>query len=65
MRAITIQISDEDLEKLEEMAARYGVEAEAQARAGVTALLERPDDAFQRALDHVLEKNAELYRRLA
>jgi hypothetical protein len=31
----------------------------------VEELLERPEEDFRRALDYLLEKNAELYRRLA
>jgi antitoxin FitA len=35
------------------------------ARAGVEELLARPEETYQRAIDYVLKKNAELYRRLA
>jgi antitoxin FitA len=41
------------------------VSPEELVRATVEELLERPEQDFQRALDHVLKKNAELYRRLA
>jgi DNA-directed RNA polymerase subunit L len=34
-------------------------------RISVEELLAQPEEAFQRALDYVLEKNEELYRRLA
>jgi len=34
-------------------------------RRRVEQLLDRPDAQFQKAADHLLQKNAELYRRLA
>ena len=65
MSAITIENSDERLRKLREVAARLGVSPEELVRASLDELLARPDDEFERAADYVLEKNAELYRRLA
>ena len=57
--------ADDRLAKLQEMAARFGVSLEELVRVGVEDLLVRSDDAFQRAIQEVLVKNAELYRRLA
>jgi hypothetical protein len=53
------------MHRLKEIAARFHVTPEELAQAGIEELLGRPDDAFQRAADYVLKKNAELYRRLA
>jgi hypothetical protein len=53
MTTITITLPDDRLLKLKERATR------------IEELLSRPDEAFQRAVNYVLEKNAELYRRLA
>jgi hypothetical protein len=53
------------IRKLEEIAARYNVSSEALVRASIEELLARPDESFRNALDDVLTKNAELYRRLA
>ncbi len=65
MTTITITLPDDRLHQLKEIAARFQVTPEELARVGVEELLGRPDDAFQQAADHVLKKNAELYRRLA
>jgi antitoxin FitA len=47
------------------MAARLGVRPEDLVRLSLEELLSRPEDDFQRAVEHVLKKNTELYRRLA
>lgn len=65
MDAITIPLSNEDLVKLQEMAERHGITPEELARVGITELLSRPEEEFQRTVSYVLEKNEELYRRLA
>jgi len=65
MDAITIPLSNDDLAKLKEMADRHGITPEALARVSIEELLARPDDEFQRVVDFVLEKNVDLYRRLA
>ena len=64
MSAITVEVPDEQLTKLLEISARYGVSVEDLARAGIEDLIRRPDKMFERALDYTLNKNAELYRRL-
>jgi predicted transcriptional regulator len=65
MDAITISLSDDELAKLREMAKRHGVTPEELARVSIEELLTRPEEEFQSAVDLVLKKNAELYRRLA
>ena len=65
MNTITITLAEDRLAKLRDLAARLKVSPEDLARVGVEELLSRPEDAFQRAADYVLGKNAELYRRLA
>jgi hypothetical protein len=65
MNIITITLSDDRLDQLQEMAARFQVSPEELVRVGVEELLAQPDDVFQRAVATVLKKNAELYRRLA
>jgi hypothetical protein len=64
MHTLTITLSDDRLAQLQEMAARFGVRPEELIRISVEELLTRPEDAFQRAVQYALEKNAELYRRL-
>ena len=53
------------MQRLREVASRLGVSPEDLARMSVEELLARPDEKFEEAARHVLEKNAELYRRLA
>jgi len=65
MTTLAITLPEERLLKIKEMAARLGVTPEDLARVSLEELLSRPDEAFQRAVDYVLKKNAELYRRLA
>jgi predicted transcriptional regulator len=65
MDAITISLSDDDLAKLQEMADSHGITPEELARVSIEELLKRPEEEFKQAVEFVLEKNAELYRRLA
>jgi antitoxin FitA len=62
---ITISVTEEGLRKLQELAARLAISPEELARLSVEELLAPPDAEFVRAMDHVLKKNSELYRRLA
>ena len=56
----------ENLEqRLVEEARRLGVSPEELARVLLQDSLSRPDADFQRAAERVLQKNEELYRRLA
>jgi hypothetical protein len=65
VNTITITLPDEQLAELERLAADFQLPPEELARIGIEELLARPDTLFQKAVEHVLEKNAELYRRLA
>ena len=65
VRALTVTISDDRLAELQERASLLHVTPEALALAGIEDLLARPEDEFRSAVDYVLKKNAELYRRLA
>jgi len=65
MTTITISLPDDRLLKLKEAAAHLGVEPEELVRVSIEELLTRPEEDFNRAVDYVLRKNAELYRRLA
>ena len=64
-QVITITLSAEQMERLRQKAQQLRVAPEALVRATLVDLLERPDEAFQRALTYVVHKNRELYRRLA
>jgi antitoxin FitA len=65
MSAITINLSEERMRQLSEIAARLGVSPEDLARVSIEELLAKPDEKFEEAARQVLDKNAELYRRLA
>jgi hypothetical protein len=65
MSTLTITLSDDRLAKLREIADRFNIKAEDLARVSIEELLTRPEELFQQVADHVLPKNAELYRRLS
>ncbi|MFO7630889.1 MAG: hypothetical protein R6W76_00035 [Caldilinea sp.] len=65
MEAITITLPPQELTQLRELADRLNISTEDLARRTLQDLLSHPDDLFDEAVSHVLEKNAELYRRLA
>lgn len=65
MTTFTITLSDERVKKLQEIAERFRVAPEDLVRASLEELLSRPLDDFQKALERVLNKNADLYKRLA
>jgi hypothetical protein len=61
---LAVELPPAQAEKLREEANRLGLPPEELARAAVLDLLSTPDDEFHAAA-RVLEKNKELYRRLA
>jgi len=65
MTHITISIPDDRMQKLREKASRFQVAPEDLVRASLEDLLALPEEDFRQALEYVLSKNAELYRRLA
>jgi hypothetical protein len=65
MVTITVTLTDDRLQKLKELAAQFRIAPEELVRVSVEELIARPQVDFQKALDYVLEKNKELYKRLA
>ena len=65
MASITIDISDEQLHKLQALAQESGISLEDLLRARIEDWLSHPTSDFAQAANYVLKKNAELYRRLA
>jgi len=65
MSTLTITLSDDRFAKLREIAERFNLKPEDLARVSIEELLTRPEDSFQETADYILNKNAELYRRLA
>ena len=62
---LTIPISDERLQKLKAVAARHQLAPEELIQISIDELINHPEEAVIDAMDYVLNKNAELYRRLA
>ena len=65
MSNITVTVSDDRLAKLKEIAGRYSISPKDLVRVSIDELLARPDETFEKAAEYVLNKNSELYRRLA
>jgi antitoxin FitA len=65
MTTLTILISDQLSQRLQEIANREGLAFEDLARAGLEDWLTRFRPDFLEAARYILEKNHELYRRLA
>jgi antitoxin FitA len=65
MVTITVTLSEDRLQKLNELAKQFRVAPEELLRVSVEELIARPQADFQKALEYVLEKNKELYKRLA
>ena len=65
MGSITVPITEERLRELRQLAASLNVTAEELVRVGIEELLATGDEGFRRAMEYVMKKNAELYRRLA
>jgi hypothetical protein len=62
---LTIDLSPAQAERLRLEAERLGLAPEDLARAAVVDLLGTRDEDFEAAAKRVLQKNEELYRRLA
>jgi len=65
MDHITITLTTLRARQLKQLATRYGVTPEELARVSVEELPSRSQCDFDRAARYVLEKNVDLYRRLA
>lgn len=62
---ISINLADHEADALRSTAERLGVPVDQLARTAVTEFLALQHEGFEKAAARVLEKNAELYRRLA
>ena len=65
MTSITIDLSDSQLEKLQNLAAVHGIALEVLLKASLEDWLNSQKSEFVDAANYVLAKNNELYRRLA
>jgi len=63
--SITIDLSDSQFQKLQNLARVHGIATEMLLKASLEDWLNLQKGDFVDAADYVLAKNAELYRRLA
>jgi hypothetical protein len=62
---IAIELNQAQTERLQAIAASLGVDAQELAQAAVADLVSTSADDFEAAASRVLQKNRELYQRLA
>jgi hypothetical protein len=62
---IAIELPTAQADRLRAEAARLGLSPEDLARAALSDLLSAPDAEFEKAAQRVLNKNDDLYKRLA
>ena len=65
MTTVTVSLSDEEMRRLQELSTREGLTVEQVARLGIHDFISQSDEVFRATAKRVMEKNAELYRRLA
>lgn len=65
MKSLEVQIEEPTVDRLEAAAQKLGITPEELLRVSVEEKLERLDGSFRDAVDQVVSKNAELYKRLA
>lgn len=65
MATIRIDLTDQQLTKLQEVAEALEISVEDLARLGIQQTILTEDQAFLQAANRVISKNQELYRRLA
>ena len=65
MSMVTIPLTESQWKRLQEKAWRLRVAPEVLLMATLEDLLTRPEEDFRRTVEYVVQKNAELYRRLA
>ncbi len=65
MTDITISMSEDRMKQLREKAIHFQVAPEDLLRVSLEDVLARPEEDLRQALEYVLNKNTELYQRLA
>jgi antitoxin FitA len=63
--SITLDLSDTQFQKLQDLATLHGIAIDVLLKASLEDWLNSQKTEFVDAANHVLTKNAELYRRLA
>jgi hypothetical protein len=62
---LNIELDEQQTQRLREAARRLNVSVDGLTRAAINEPLAKPESDFDRAATRVLQKNAELYRRLS
>ena len=65
MVTVTVTLSEDRFQKLQDLAKQFDIPVEQLLRLSFEEFIARPQEDFQKALEYVLEKNKELYKRLA
>ncbi len=65
MASITLDLSDSQFQKLQDLAKLHGIAIEVLLKASLEDWLNSQKNEFVDAASYVLTKNAELYKRLA
>jgi hypothetical protein len=65
MPDLTVTLSVEDVRRLEELSKRERLTVAQIMQLGIKDLIGLPEERFQTVTRSIMEKNAELYRRLA
>jgi len=65
MKVLELQLSEQTASKLQEAAERLSVSPEQLSIVSIEEKLTKLEDEFRRSAEYALQKNADLYRRLA
>ena len=65
LKTLEVKLPEPTVSRLEDAAQRLGVSPEDLLRISVEEKLSRLDDSFRDAVEQVVSKNAELYKRLS
>ena len=65
MKTLEVNLPEPTATRLQEAAQQLGVSPENLLRISLEEKLARLDDSFRDAVDHVVTRNAELYKRLS
>jgi 16S rRNA U516 pseudouridylate synthase RsuA-like enzyme len=65
MVTVTVTLSEERFQKLQDLAKQFNIPVEQLLRVSFEELVARPQEDFQKVLEYVLGTYKELYKRLA
>jgi hypothetical protein len=65
MATITVKIDDSKAALLWKKAEKFGLQPNQFITASIEDLISQPEEAFENAMEKVISKNKELYKRLA